>query len=158
MTRHLPEEKADQLLALSEQVNRVAESLAELALRPAETAKGSRRADHRRTLGKSVASEIRARRERARYLPDVPLGEPAWDILLHLLHAELCDCEASLAAVCRASGHPEHVGLRWLDALAAQGLVELRVSANSPPTKIVELMPGARTALRRYFLEVGAKR
>jgi len=125
MTRHSPDPKKRQLLALSEEVNRVAESLAQLALAPAPApadaaASGEGDAD---LAQDTLAWAIRARRERARFLPAQLLGEPAWDIMLLLLEAEFAERRVSVPSVCEASGVPERVALRWLNAMADERLV-----------------------------------
>lgn len=158
MTRHSPDPKKRQLLALSEEVNRVAESLAQLALAPAPAdaaASGQGDADlAQHTLGWA----IRARRERARFLPAELLGEPAWDIMLCLLEAEYAQQRVSLPTVCDASGVPEHVALRWLNAMADARLVAFEGQPGRPEIEAVRLTAEASSALRRYLREVTATR
>lgn len=71
----------------------------------------------------SAAAEFRAmRRARNRLLPDIVVGEPAWDMLLHLF----CEFpnELSVSNLSRnAKVHPT-TGLRWIAALEAEGLVQ----------------------------------
>lgn len=57
-------------------------------------------------------------------LPSVSLfGEPAWDILLDLLHAEVTRKRVSVTSACLASSVPATTALRWLSHLADLGLV-----------------------------------
>jgi hypothetical protein len=152
MTRHSPDTEAERLLALSEKVGRVAQSLAELALE---------RDSHER-VGPNTNSEIsaetvdwliQARRARTRCLPSALLGEPVWDLMLHLLHAEITDEAVSVSAACQATGLPEEVGRRWLNAVLQNGLANVHKSSGSAEEK-VQLSPQASSALRSYFLEI----
>jgi hypothetical protein len=158
MTRHSPDPKKRQLLALSEEVNRVAESLAQLALAPAPVdaaATGEGDAD---LAQDTLEWAIRARRERARFLPAQLLGEPAWDIMLCLLEAEYAQQRVSLSTVCEASGVPERVALRWLNGMADERLVAFEGQPGRPEIEAVRLTAEASSALRRYLREVTATR
>jgi hypothetical protein len=156
MSRHSPEPKAQRLLDLSEQVNRVAESLAQLALAPdiggGEPASGA----GEESLKHAVKSLIRARKERDRFIPSGLLGEPVWDLLLYLLDEELMQSDVSVASACRACGHPDHIGVRWLDVLVENGLAAL----SRPPAggaEIVRLTRAASHDLRTYILELSER-
>jgi len=158
MTRHSPDPKKRQLLALSEEVNRVAESLAQLAIAPAPAdaaASGEGDAD---LAQDTLAWAIRARRELARFLPAQLLGEPAWDIMLFLLEAEFAERRVSVPSVCEASGVPERVALRWLNAMADERLVAFEGQPGRPEIQAVRLTAEASSALRRYLRKITASR
>lgn len=158
MTRHSPDPKKRQLLALSEEVNRVAESLAQLALAPAPADAAASDEGGRDVAQDTLAWAIRARRERARFLPVQLLGEPAWDILLCLLEAEFAERRVSVSSVCEASGVPERVALRWLNGMADERLVAFEGQPGRIEIQAVRLTAEASSALRRYLREVTASR
>jgi hypothetical protein len=151
MTKHSTDTEAERLLALSEKVGRVAESLAELALEH-DSLRTAGPSDSEVT-GEAVSWLIRARRKRARYVPAELLGEPVWDIMLHLLCEEIAGRRVSVSDACLASGIPDGPGRRWLDAMAQNELVALRGATNDDEVQI-ELTPAASTALRRYFRDI----
>jgi len=81
-------------------------------------------------------------------------AEPAWDILLHLLRAELAHERISVSSACIAAAVPPSSGLRWLKALERKGLVLLQCDARDATRTFVVLSPDTSKALRRYFIEV----
>jgi hypothetical protein len=155
MTRHSPNTEAERLLALSEKVGRVAESLAELALErdTLERTNPGSESD----VGETVDWLIRARRARARYVPAGFFGEPVWDIMLHLLHAEITHQCISESRACLASGLPEGIGRRWLNAMVQNGLVAVGRGPNDGEEQ-VELIPEVSRSLRRYFRDIVEER
>lgn len=155
MSKHAPGTEAKRLLALSEQVSRVAQSLAELAVGGPDVAEvPDPNPEAIEIAEETVASVIRARSVRALYIPADLLADPVWDMMLHLLQAEIAHRQASISSACRASGLPERVALRWLDTMAQHGLVEIERHTDDPGEGSVELMPPVSRALRRYFREV----
>jgi hypothetical protein len=159
MTKHAPDTEATRLLALSEQVSRVAQSLAQLAVGgPASPQGANSNADELEIAEESVARVIRARSERARYVPTELFGDPVWDIMLHLLHAEIAHRRASVSSACLASGLPESVGLRWLNTMVQHGLALVEPHPDVTAGGSIELVPEVSRALRRYFREVVERR
>lgn len=159
MSKHAPGTEAKRLLALSEQVSRVAQSLAELAVGGPGAAKGANsNTDELEVAEESVARVIRARSERALYVPTELLADPVWDIMLHLFHAEITHRRVIMSSACLASRLPERVGLRWLNTMAEHGLVEMEPDLDDSGNGSVELVPEVSRALRRYFREVVEQR
>lgn len=156
MTRHSPSTETERLLALSEKVGRVAESLAELALE-SDTLERTNPSSKSDVTGETVDWLIRARRARARYVPAGLLGEPVWDIMLHLMHAETTHQCISESRACLASGYPEGIGRRWLNAMIKNGLVVVGRGPNDGEEQ-VELMPEVSRSLRRYFRDIVEER
>jgi len=101
----------------------------------------------------TVSWLIRARRERARFLSPDLLTDPAWDMLLDLLYAELANKPVSVSSVCIASGAAQSTGLRWLKTLEQRGLVVRKFDACDGRRNFVELSPDTSKALRRYIRE-----
>jgi hypothetical protein len=155
MSKHAPGTEAKRLLALSEQVSRVAQSLAQLAVGGPGAAEGANsNTDELEVALESVARVIRARSVRALYIPTELFADPAWDIMLHLLHAEIAHGRVSVSSACLASGLPERVGLRWLNTMVEHGLAQVQSDADDLGSGSVELAPEVSRALRRYFREV----
>jgi DNA-binding MarR family transcriptional regulator len=157
MSEDSPEAKAELLLQLSREVSRIAGSLAELSI----GAQGPLRQGYvtSDSSARGVCLElvnwlIRARRNRSRYLPPELFADPAWDILLDLLRAELADEQISVSSVCIAADLPPTTGLRWLKALEQQGLVVRECDPLDARRTFVALSRDTSNALRRYLLEV----
>jgi DNA-binding MarR family transcriptional regulator len=66
---------------------------------------------------------LAAQKQRVQLLGDIPVGEPAWDILLELFVREADGQPASVSDACVASGAPTTTGLRYLAYLTQQGHV-----------------------------------
>ena len=152
-----PKAKSERLLQLSEDVSRIAGSLAKLSVGPGPP--------HRQAYPCSNLNEseiplewiewvIAARRKRARYLSSDLFAEPAWDILLDLLRAEVAHEQMCVSSASLAAGIPASTGLRWLKALEQRGLVVRNCDPGDARRHFVRLSPDTSRALRRYFLEV----
>jgi DNA-binding MarR family transcriptional regulator len=102
----------------------------------------------------SVIRFIHAWRERTSYLPSELLSDPAWDMLLELLHAEIQDRRVSLARLCNVSAISTRSAVRWLNALQARELVLRRADPDGAQKELVELSQKGSSALRRYFHDV----
>jgi DNA-binding MarR family transcriptional regulator len=99
---------------------------------------------------------IRARRLRSRYFPEELFADPAWDMLLDLLQAEIAQLRVPVPSLCIAAAVPATTALRWLKAMVQQGLFVRRADPHDGRRVFVELAPDASRALRRYFADVGA--
>ena len=149
---------AERLRQLSEEVSRIASTLARLstgpsAPRPAiEQMSGS---DLPSLSAETIRNVIRARRLRARYFPEELFADPAWDMLLDLLQAEIAQLRVPVSSLCIAAAVPATTALRWLKTLVSQGLFIRRPDPHDGRRVYVELAPDASHALRRYFAEVG---
>lgn len=144
--------KSDRLLHLSGEVSRIANALAQLST--------SADADKRRSEETPVSislecvnSVIRRRRQRANHFPRELFADPAWDILLDLLQAELMERRTSVSSVCLAACVPATTALRWLKNLEEQGFVVRRADPLDRRRVFVELAPSASSAIRRWFAD-----
>lgn len=144
------------LLQLSEEVSRIAASLSQISLgvvqppiRPKESQQGNEPCSK-----DAVTWLIRARRERARYLNSDLFCDPAWDILLDLLRAELAMQRVSVSSLCIASGVPATTALRYLKTMAQQGMIIRHADPRDGRRVFVELAPEVSSALRQYFVNV----
>lgn len=151
---------AERLRQLSEEVNRIASTLARLSNGPA--AAPNRPALELVSAGEvpavsaqTVRNVIRARRLRANFLPEEIFADPAWDMLLDLLQAEIAQLRVPVSSLCIAAAVPATTALRWLKSMVAQGLFIRRADPHDGRRVFVELAPATSHALRRYFAEVG---
>jgi DNA-binding MarR family transcriptional regulator len=151
----------ERLLRLSEEVTRIAGNLAKLSMgvgAPRSALQtNATTAENQSTTEVSpdaVRWVVTARRERARYLSSELFADPAWDILLDLLEAELAQHRVSVSSLCIAAGVPATTGLRWISNMVKQGLLVRHPDRNDGRRAFIELAPEVSTALRRYFADV----
>jgi len=157
MKEDSPEARAELLLQLSKEVSRIAGSLAQLSIGAGLPPRDNRPFCDENELDvplEQVNWLIRARRARARYLTPELFSDPAWDILLDLLRAELAHDRISVSSACLAGTVPPTTGLRWLKALEDRGLVLRQADLHDARRTFVSLSKETSMALRRYFLEV----
>ena len=152
------DQNAERLRQLSDEVGRIAATLARLSTGPAapprrvEPAAGS---DVPNLSVETVRAVIRARRLRTRYFPEYLFADPAWDMLLDLLQAEIAQLRVPVSSLCIAAAVPATTALRWLKTLAQEGIFVRRADPHDGRRVFVELAPDASRALRRYFADVG---
>jgi len=145
---------SDQLLQLSRDVGRIAQTLARLSSDQDQEQPVHPFASQTAEVSpETVRTLIRVRRRRARYLPDDLLADPVWDMLLDLLDSEIEQRRVSVSSVCAASGVPATTALRWLRTMEKKGLVLRRPDLLDGRRVYVELSPATSEALRRYFAE-----
>jgi DNA-binding MarR family transcriptional regulator len=150
---------AERLRQLSDEVGRIAATLARLSTGPAPAAPRAIEppagTDVPPVSVETVRSVIRARRLRARYFAEELFADPAWDMLLDLLQAEISHMRTPVSSLCIAAAVPATTALRWLKAMVSQGIFIRRADPHDGRRVFVELAPEASNALRRYFAEVG---
>ena len=152
------DKNAARLRQLSDEVNRIAATLARLSTGPAATAQPAEAEAHGEVPEvpvETVRSVIRARRLRARYFPEELFADPAWDMLLDLLQAEISKLRVPVSSLCIAAAVPATTALRWLKTMTQQGIFVRRADPHDGRRVFVELAPQTSHALRRYFAEVG---
>jgi hypothetical protein len=153
------DKNAERLRQLSEEVSRIASTLARLSTGPTAPVITLERptAEGVPPLPSDVVRNvIRARRLRARYFPNDLFADPAWDMLLDLLQAEIAQLRVPVSSLCIAAAVPATTALRWLKTMVAQGLFVRRADPHDGRRVFVELAPEASQQLRLYFAEVGS--
>lgn len=149
---------AIRLRQLSDEVSRIAATLSRLS-----SGQGGRAIDAP-PVSNGAAPEvspdmvrqvIRARRLRARFFDEELFADPAWDMLLDLLQAEIAQHRVPVSSLCIAAAVPPTTALRWIKAMTDVGLFNRRADPHDGRRIFVELSPGASNAMRRYFGEVG---
>ena len=163
MALHLSDVASDQntarLRQLSDEVSRIAATLARLSSGPPApnpVIEQPPRADVPEISAETVRSVIRARRLRARYFSEELFADPAWDMLLDLLQAEIAHLRVPVSSLCIAAAVPATTALRWLKTMVSNGLFVRRADPHDGRRVFVELSAEASRALRRYFAEVGS--
>ena len=146
------------LRQLSDEISRIAATLARLSTGPGaspvekpEPAAG----DAPPVSIESVRQVIRARRLRARYFDEELFADPAWDMLLDLLQAEIAQHRVPVSSLCIAAAVPATTALRWIKSMTDAGLFKRRADPHDGRRVFVELAPQTSDALRRYFREIG---
>lgn len=151
---------AERLRQLSDEMSRIASTLARLSVGPTPSPSPQKLApaassDVPPLSADTVRNVIRARRLRARYFAEELFADPAWDMLLDLLQAEIAQLRVPVSSLCIAAAVPATTALRWLKTLVAQGLFVRRPDPHDGRRVYVELAPDTSEALRRYFAELG---
>jgi len=152
------DKSADRLRQLSEEVSRIAATLARLSSGPPAAPQAIEPAPHGDAPAVSpetVRSVIRARRLRSRYFAEDLFADPAWDMLLDLLQAEISHLRVPVSSLCIAAAVPATTALRWLKTMVSKGLFVRRADPHDGRRVFVELAPAASRALRGYFAELG---
>ena len=92
---------------------------------------------------------------RSRYFAEDLFADPAWDMLLDLLQAEISQLRVPVSGLCIAAAVPATTALRWLKTMVSKGVLIRRADPHDGRRVFVELAPEASQALRRYFAEDG---
>ncbi len=156
----LGRDNAVRLRQLSDEMGRIAATLARLSSTPEETGPAVLRLveplqDAPPLSVDTVRSVIRARRLRTRYFTEELFADPAWDMLLDLLQAELAQHRVPVSSLCIAAAVPATTALRWIKSMTDSGLFVRRADPHDGRRVFVELSPQASAALRAYFAELG---
>ena len=153
------DQSAERLRQLSDEVSRIASTLARLSTGPAAPQRpvaAVNDADVPQVSAEAVRSVIRARRLRSRFFEEDLFADPAWDMLLDLLQAEIAQLRVPVSSLCIAAAVPATTALRWLKTMTDKGLFVRRADPHDGRRVFVELAPQASIAMRRYFAEVGS--
>lgn len=137
----------DPATAIARQVADMAQGLAALADRlvgqPAPAAADVAEADCIAFL----ESQFRIRRLRARHLPSLSLGEPAWDILLDLATSHYWRRETSVTSLCIAADVPSTTALRWISSMTREGLIVRRPCLRDGRRSFLAISPASYQAM-----------
>jgi DNA-binding MarR family transcriptional regulator len=150
---------SERLRQLSDEVSRIASTLARLSTGPevpARPAPAIPAAEIPQISGETVRHVIRARRLRTRFFEEDLFADPAWDMLLDLLQAEIAQLRVPVSSLCIAAAVPATTALRWLKTMTDKGIFLRRADPHDGRRVFVELAPEASIAMRRYFAEVGS--
>ncbi len=144
---------SDPAIGIARQVADMAQGLAALADRLVGQNAGNAAAAN---IGSDMAeadciafleSQFRIRRLRARHLPGLSLGEPAWDILLDLAVAHYWQRETSVTSLCIAADVPSTTALRWISSMTSEGLIIRRACLRDGRRSFLGIAPGTYQAM-----------
>ncbi|MCY7279353.1 MAG: MarR family winged helix-turn-helix transcriptional regulator [Sphingomonas bacterium] len=152
-------DNAVRLRQLSDEMGRIAEKLARLSAIPDEASPSVLRLiDPTKKAPPlsvdSVRTVISARRLRSRFFAEELFADPAWDMLLDLLHAEVAQHRVPISSLCIAAAVPATTALRWIKSMTDSGLFVRRADPHDARRVFVELSPQASAAMRAYFAEL----
>ena len=146
---------AVRLRQLSDEVSRIATTLARLSTvsgtPPAERATPGLTTGDRPNVSAELVKQV----IRARFFDELLFADPAWDMLLDLLQAEIAQHRVPVSSLCIAAAVPPTTALRWIKTMTDAGLFLRRSDPHDGRRVFVELSPGASESIRRYFAEVG---
>ncbi len=138
---------AQHIAALSQDAQRIADTLARLALAADSDAETPVNAVLVRRL-------IKLRRDRDRHLPDELFGDPAWDMLLDLTAAHMERVDVPVSSLCLAAAVPTTTALRWVRSLSEAGIFVRRTDPGDARRSFIGLSDQAHDAmigwLRRF--------
>jgi DNA-binding MarR family transcriptional regulator len=146
------------LRQLSDEVNRIAMALARLSETPVseDTMRPVQPGEGPQVSAEVVRSIIRARRLRDQFIPGNLFADPAWDILLDLLQAEIIQHRVPVSSLCIASAVPATTALRWIRTMTERQMLLRREDPHDARRVFIELAPVTSAAVRRYFEKVGS--
>jgi DNA-binding MarR family transcriptional regulator len=152
------DQSAERLRQLSDEVSRIASTLARLSTGPEASPRPMPVApvgEVPQVSADVVRQVIRARRLRSRFFEEDLFADPAWDMLLDLLQAEIAQLRVPVSSLCIAAAVPATTALRWLKTMTDKGIFTRRADPHDGRRVFVELSREASVAMRRYFAEVG---
>jgi len=153
-----PSHKVVYHLQLSNEVGRIASTLANLALQPELVSNSKHEAassGNAEISVDAVRDAIRARRLRYQLFDKELFADPAWDMLLDLFQAELAQIRIPVSALCTAAAVPPTTALRWIKTMTDADLFRRRADAYDGRRIFMELSPAASAGMRRYFEIIG---
>ena len=154
--RDAGKDNAARLRQLSDEMGRIAATLARLSTGPGSP--GVKPSESKALAppvdAETVRAIIRARRLRSRFFSEELFADPAWDMLLDLLQAEIAQLRVPVSSLCIAASVPATTALRWMKTMTEQGLFVRRADPHDGRRVFVELAPSASDAMRRYFADV----
>jgi DNA-binding MarR family transcriptional regulator len=151
-----PSERPTPTRPLNDDATRLAAALAGLSLGGRTSGDAKIRPSLRPPTPELVADVIRLRRFRSTLLAKDLFADPAWDLLLFLLHKELTHKRVAVSELGEMAGVPLTTTLRWLATLADHNFVVRVPDVHDSRRVLVHLAPSARGALYHFFAELRA--
>lgn len=88
---------------------------------------------------------------RTNFFPDGLFADPAWDMLLDLMHARLNGKQISVSSLCIAARVPATTALRRIGDLVATGLAKRVKDVSDGRRVFIELTPDGVLRMERYL-------
>jgi Winged helix DNA-binding domain len=99
---------------------------------------------------------IRVRRLRDQFFDSQLFADPAWDMLLDLMAAQLERVQVAVSSLCIAAAVPPTTALRWIKTMTDAGLFERVADPDDGRRIFIQLSESASSAMQRYFNAVAA--
>jgi hypothetical protein len=94
---------------------------------------------------------LRVRRMRDQFFDPSLFADPAWDMLLDLMAAQLEDSQVAVSSLCIAASVPPTTALRWIKAMTDHGLFERCADPDDGRRIFIRLSQPAMNGMARYF-------
>ena len=94
---------------------------------------------------------LRVRRMRDQFFDPSLFADPAWDMLLDLMAAQLEDAQVAVSSLCIAASVPPTTALRWIKAMTDHGLFERCADPDDGRRIFIRLSQPAMNGMARYF-------
>lgn len=83
-------------------------------------------------------------------------GEPAWDILLDVFIAQMCNADIQVSSVCIEAGVPSTTVLRWIARLESEGMVYRAADNGDARRRYVRLTDAGHQKMVKTLNAIGA--
>lgn len=101
----------------------------------------------------AIEATIAARQARTAVFGEGLFADPAWDMILDLVRAEVSGERVSVSSLCLASGVPSTTALRWINLLVESGVFERVDDTIDRRRSYVTLTQAYRRKFARYWSE-----
>lgn len=98
-----------------------------------------------------VRGLIRARRLREQYFEAELFADPAWDMLLDLMAAQLEGTKVAVSSLCIAAAVPPTTALRWIKTMTEEGVFLRKADKKDGRRIFIELSDEAAAGMIRIF-------
>ena len=146
VVRDLSDGTAKTINALSAEASRIADALARLAAAEQPPIAAEQPVD-----AALVRKLIRLRRARDRFFPADIFADPAWDMLLDLMAAQLEHRDVPVSSLCIAAAVPTTTALRWIRSLSEAGLFLRRMDPSDARRTYISLSPHAAAGVMGWL-------
>jgi hypothetical protein len=146
LVRDLSDGTARTINALSAEASRIADALARLAAVERADAPVQRPID-----AAFIRRLLKVRRDRDRYFPSEIFADPAWDMLLDLMAAQLEQRDVPVSSLCIAAAVPTTTALRWIRSLTEAGLFVRRMDPADARRTYISLSAEAASAMMAWL-------
>lgn len=100
---------------------------------------------------REIRDILRLRRLRDQFFPGEMFADPAWDMLLDLMAARLAGQRVSVSSLCIAAAVPATTALRWIRALTDNGLFLRQADPADGRRVFIALSEKAADAMTNFF-------
>lgn len=107
--------------------------------------------DHDEISAQAVRKLIKLRRLRDSYFAADLFADPAWDILLDLMAAQLEERPVSVSSLCIAAAVPPTTALRWITAMTENGILVRKNDPEDARRVFIGLSLETAVAMRQYL-------